>query len=167
MELCVNQSTNCLLKLSYPFNSSVFEFSSIKQCYIINSDSKFNEIPFNSKIIQNNLLANVQYIFSLVILMIILLLLRRATASITKDDSSNSMTYLFKDLIVLLKLLHWKNVDYPKIAFIASCFLLFIVLLPLLLILWIFLLAYRQSIHHMIKVSIKMTPKKENTKNKI
>lgn len=121
-----------------------------KQC--LASDSiPFNEIVSIPSITQNTLLANGQYAISMAVLMLILLLFCRATTSITKDV--DSVAYLFKDLIALLKLLHWKNCDYSNIAFTTTCFLIFIAVLPLLLTLWLFMLCYRHYIHYMIKVS--------------
>lgn len=121
-----------------------------KQCYA-NDFNHLNEITSVSAISQNTFLANAQYLFSMAVLLMILLLFRRATTTITKDDS---LTYLFKDLIALLKLLHWKNCDYSNIVFTTSCFLGFMILLPLLLTFWFFMLCYRQYIHYTIKVSV-------------
>lgn len=120
-----------------------------KQCFASDSN-RFNVIVLNSAIIQNTLLANVQYVFSVAVLLVILLLFRRATTSITKDDS---LAYLFKDLMALLKLLHWKNCNYSNVAFTTSCFGIFMAMLPLLLGIWLFMLCYRQYIHYVIKVS--------------
>lgn len=116
-----------------------------------------DSIPFNGivsipAITQNTVLANGQYVFSMAIFLVILLLFRRATTSITKDV--DSLTYLLKDLIALLKLLHWKNCDYSNVAFTVSCFLIFLAVLPLLLTMWLFMLCYRHYIHYMIKVSL-------------
>lgn len=119
------------------------------------SDSiPFNEIVSIPAITQNTLLANGQYAISMAVLVLILLLLCRATTSITKDV--DSVTYLFKDLIALLKLLHWNNCNYSNVAFTTSCFLIFMTVLPLLLTLWLFMLCYRHYIHYMIKVSFSV-----------
>lgn len=112
------------------------------------SDSiPFNEIVSIPAISQNTALANGQYAFSMAIFLMILLLYRRATTSITKDVDT------LKDLIALLKLLHWKNCDYSNVAFTVTCFLIFMGVLPLLLTMWLFMLCYRHYIHYMIKVS--------------
>lgn len=124
-----------------------FRWMPTKQCYAYSDQLQSTE----PTIIQTTFLASGQYLFSMIALLMILLLFRRATTSITKDDS---LAYLFKDLIALLKLLHWKSCDYSHIAFTTSCFFIFIALLPLLLTLWLYMLCYRQHIHSKIKVSI-------------
>lgn len=123
-----------------------------KQCYASDSNQFSEIVSIPATITQNTFLANGQYTISMgILLVIILLLFSRATTSITKDDS---LAYLFKDLMALLKLLHWKNCDYSNIAFTTSCFLIFVALLPLLLTLWLCMLCYRQYIHYVIKVSV-------------
>lgn len=125
-----------------------FRWMLTKQCYA-SDPNQFIE----SSIIQTTFLASGQYLFSLIGLLMILLLFRRAKTSITKDDS---LAYLFKDLIAIVKLLHWKNCNYSHIAFTISCFIIFIALLPLLLTLWLGMLCYRQYIHYTIKVSVSI-----------
>lgn len=129
MELCENQSN--IFYESKP-NDSNYELKPI----CIKNGPRIT--------VQSNFLAIDHCIISLVFLMTMLVAFYRV----------NSMAYLFKDIVLLLKSLHWKNVDYYwRIVFIGSCFALFIILLPILLCLWLFLLGYRQYIHHMIKVS--------------
>ncbi|XP_055320369.1 uncharacterized protein LOC129577418 [Sitodiplosis mosellana] len=155
MATCVNLSTmqnyqRALNALSLQYSNWTIHRIPIhwmltKQCYAVSDPNRFSE----ATIIQTTFLASGQYLFSMIVLLMILLLFRRATTSIiTKDDS---LAYLFKDLIALLKLLHWKNCDYLHIAFTTSCFLVFIALLPLLLTLWLCMLCYRHHIHHTIK----------------
>lgn len=161
MDSCVNLSAmdnyqDTLNALGYQYsnwtiNKIPLRWMISKQCFASDSN-QFNEIVSTVDISQNTFLANTQYIFSIVVLLVILLLFRRATTSITKDDS---LAYLFKDLIALLKLLHWKNCDYSSIAFTTGCFIIFIALLPLLLTLWLCMLCYRQYIHWVIKVSVR------------
>lgn len=129
-----------------------FQFSLMKQRYDSDAANQYNRIGKFDAIIQNDLLAHGQYLFSLAILFAILLLIRRPSASQPSKKDEQTM-YLFKDLISLLKLLHWNNCDYLNIIFTTSCFLLFMALLPLLLALWLFVLCYRQYIYYLIKVS--------------
>lgn len=131
-------------------NEMPFRWMLGKQC-MASESNQFNEIVSVPVISQNTFLTNGQYVFSMVVLMVILLLFRRATTSTTKDDS---FAYLCKDLIELLKLVHWKNCDYSNIAFTTICFIIFVLLLPLLLSLWLCMLCYRQYIYCVIKVSL-------------
>lgn len=158
MDTCVNLSAmdsyqSALNTLSHQytnwtFNKIPLRWMISKQCHA--SDS--NEIVSESTISQTTLfLANTQYIFSMAVIMVILLVFRRATTSITKDDS---LAYLCKDLIAIIKLLHWNSCDYSSIAFTTSCFVIFMAMLPLLLTLWLCMLCYRQTIHWAIKVSV-------------
>lgn len=135
---------------NWTINKIPFRWMVTKQC-LVGDSIPFNEIVSNPAISQNTMLANGQYIFSMVILLMILLLFRRATTSITKDV--DSIAYLCKDLIALLKLLHWKHCDYSNCVFNVCCFLIFIAVLPLLLTIWLCMLCYRHYIHYMIKVS--------------
>lgn len=158
MDTCVNLSAmdsyqSALNALSHQytnwtFNKIPLRWMISKQCHA--SDS--NEIVSESTISQTTLfLANTQYIFSMAVIMVILLVFRRATTSITKDDS---LAYLCKDLIAIIKLLHWNSCDYSSIAFTTSCFVIFMAMLPLLLTLWLCMLCYRQTVHWAIKVSV-------------
>lgn len=158
MDTCVNLSTlkNYHVALNawsrqysnWTISKIPFRWMRAKQCYA----NDFTEIVSIPSMNQNNtLLANTQYLFSMVILWMILLLFRRATTSITKDDA---LGYLIKDVMALLKLLHWKNCDYSNIAFTTSCFLVFIAMLPILLTLWLCMLCYRQYIRFVIEVSV-------------
>lgn len=157
MATCLNLSTmknyqKALNALSVQYSNWTtmhripFRWMLTKQCNA-NDPNQFIE----TSIIQTTFLASGQYLFSMIGLLMILLLFCRATTSITKDDS---LAYLFKDLIAILKLLHWKNCDYSHIAFTTSCFIIFIAFLPLLLTLWLCMLCYRQYIHYTIKVSV-------------
>lgn len=134
----------------------VLKCSSITKYYTQNSHQCQS---INSQIIHKKDLTINLYVFLVVlIIMIVLLFLQRTiTSFITKDDHSPKISisweHLFENLLALLKSLHWINCDYSKVAFVASCFVLFMVLLPLLLVLWILMLGYRQFIHHNIKVS--------------
>lgn len=141
MESCVNQSN---IYHESKSNASNYENETI----CIENGPKI--------IMQSSVLANDQCMVPLVFIMTMVVVFYRATASasISKDDSSmNSMAYLFKDFVLILKSLHWKNFDYWRIVFIGSCFILFIILFPIFLCLWFVLLSYRQYIHHVIKVS--------------
>lgn len=131
-------------------NEMPFRWMLGKQC-MASESNQFNEMVAIPVINQSNFFGNGQYVFSMVVLMVILLLFRRATTSITKDDP---FAYLCKDLVALLKLVHWKNCNYSSIAFTIICFIIFVLLLPLLLSLWLCMLFYRQYIHCMIKVSL-------------
>lgn len=97
-------------------------------------------------IIQNELYVHGQYVFSVIVLMVFLVNVR-----FSADDQQ---TNFLKELFSIVRLLHWNNCNYPYISFTIFCFLLFIVLLPLLVVLWLFVLCYRQYVHILIKVNI-------------
>lgn len=136
---------------NWTINRIPFRWMLAKQC-LASETAPFNEIVSIPTITQNSLLANGQYhAYMMAISIVILLLCFRATTSISKDV--DLVADLCKDSMALLKLLHWKTFDYTNIAFTTSCFMIFIVLLPLLLSLWLCMLCYRQYIHYKIKVS--------------
>lgn len=86
----------------------------------------FTEIVSIPSISQINFLANGQYIVSMiVILVMILLLFCRGTTSIT--NHKDSIAYLFKDFIALLKLLHWRIAIIQMLHSLAVvlCYLLY------------------------------------------
>ena len=46
----------------------------------------------------------------------------------------------------------WKKINYARISFTICCFALFIAVIPLLLVLWLSVLCYRQYVYFVIKV---------------
>lgn len=107
-------------------------------------DPRETELCFAS-IIQNELFVHGQYIFSVIVLALFLV-----NARFAADDQQ---TNLLKELLSVVRLLHWRNCNYPYVLFTAACFLLFAVLLPLLVALWLCVLCYRQYVHFLVKVS--------------
>lgn len=71
-----------------------------------------------------------------------------------KTANKDNIFRPFRDLLNIFKEIHSKYCDYVQTVFTTACFFLFIALLPLLLMLWICILIYRQIIFYIIKVSI-------------
>lgn len=53
---------------------------------------------------------------------------------------------------------HWINRKYSNILFVICCFMLFVMLLPLFLLLCVIMLCYRRYVYFIIKVSIEQYP---------
>lgn len=155
--ICVKENCSndidfgCIHLFGVHCNWTEYPKQSNRQIYDNGESKRFIDINSYLISIKNSFLAHeqYQYAFSLITLIALLLLFRRIFVSLKKDVSF----LLFNDICVLFKLLHWKNCNYSYFAFATSCFMLFILLLPLLLILWLFVLCYRQYIYYLIKVS--------------
>lgn len=86
------------------------------------------------------LLVNGKYIFLLAILMVLML---RFRLKLFKQQDQQ----------------HWEQCDCLGILFSFSCFIAFMLLLPMLVMTWLCVLCYRQYIYFIIRVSCKLKPR--------
>lgn len=97
------------------------------------------------------MLANGKYVFSLAVVMAILLRFRLTL--LKQQGQLQQQAFSFANFVSTVKLLHWNRCDYPGILFSLSCFIAFMILLPLLVVTWLCVLCYRQYIYFIIRVS--------------
>lgn len=95
------------------------------------------------------------------------LLIRQVFTVAQAYDKSSSIS--LKWISALRHYFHWMKRNYSNILFVASCFMLFVLLSPLLLVLYFIMLCYRRYIHTEIKASanesIPRLTSDERTKN--
>lgn len=149
MDFCTNY-----LNYSELMSTAVFHckwnrtsLSSFAEQKILNSFENDGDSVINSVW----MIANWKYIFSLPILMAILFHFKLVV--LKQQDQQH--TYSFVEYISMVKLYHWDQCDISAIFFTLSCFIAFMMLLPILVVAWLFVLSYRQYIYFIIRVSCK------------
>lgn len=131
------------------FNYSELMSTTVSQPLM--EQKRLNNLENDENVIRNTvwLLTNGKYIFSLVVLMVVLLQFR----SNWYKQQDQHQAYSFADYISILKILRWEQCDFQGILFSLSCFIAFMILLPLLVMIWLCVLCYRQYIYFIIRVS--------------
>lgn len=97
---------------------------------------------------------NGKYIIALVVLTSVFIHVRLKLLK----QQDQEQAYTFADYLSWVKLFHWNHIDYRGIGFSLSCFIVFMTILPLLVIIWLSVLSYRQYIYYIIRVSSNFGP---------
>lgn len=136
-------------------NCSNNSFQITNQIEKYNKNSSENiDITLSKSFYTSNSLVEDLPLFTAIPSVVILLLLHLVYVFVVGHKWSPWLTFLLsKEFNYLHKSLQYIHDNFPNILHVTFCFMLFIILLPLLLTLWLTVLCYRKCVYYFIKVS--------------